>query len=125
MANKPYRPELTEKEAKFLLQLLREADAKVKRQLLNLEEEQEHAQWRIHELKRKRIFEGYRQLHYPLKKEIGREQALALWLPLVNSQSVVLKYLVAKLSKIEAPERRGRVCFPIAWRELALNKIVQ
>jgi predicted nucleic acid-binding Zn-ribbon protein len=93
----------------FLLNLLKETEASMKRQFLNLQEEKEHLERTIYALRNRMIrFEPY-----PTYKVLNSEkEKLATleteWLPIYDKQTVLLKCLIIRLEKILS-HKSGRV----------------
>jgi len=103
------RPRFTDQELTFLLELLREAEAIKNRQILSLQEEQQHVQISVHSLRHRLIFEGPYHVHRELKAERERlEEINREWLPVCSKQAVVLRGLIVRLEKILA-HKRGRI----------------
>jgi len=94
------RPRFTDQELTFLLELLREVEASKNRQILSLQEEQQHVQMRVHVLRHRLFFEGPYRVHRELRAERERLGEIEReWLPICNKQAVILRGLIVRLEK--------------------------
>ena len=102
------RPRFSDEEICFLLEVLRELETEAKRQLPNLEEEQEHLSTEVW-LQRHKIFT---ENPYVASKKLkgARERLKALkneWL-FYTKRHVLLRGMIVRLEKIQA-RKRGRI----------------
>lgn len=103
--NAASRPYFSDLEIAFLLDLLRHEQARIKRQVLNLEEEQQQAQWNVRALRQRLYVDPY-SVHKDLKIEQARLNALRCeWLPTSSKQAVVLRSLVVRMEKTLSHKR--------------------
>ena len=103
------RPRFDELEVSFMLEILKEVEASVNREILNLREEQTHLQSSIYALRHKMIYETPYPTYFQLKEEKQKLAALQIeWLPLRRKETVILSRLIARLEKI-LQHRRGRI----------------
>jgi hypothetical protein len=99
------RPYFSDLEIAFLLDLFRHEEARIKRQVLNLEEEQQQTQWNVQALRQRLYVDPY-SVHKDLKDEQARLNALRCeWLPTSSKQAVVLRGLAVRMEKILAHKR--------------------
>jgi len=103
------RPRFDELEISFMLEILKEVEATVNRQILSLEEEQKHLSFTVYALKHRMLYETPYPTYFQLKKEKQKLAALQIeWLPLKRKETVILSRLIARLEKI-LQHRRGRI----------------
>jgi hypothetical protein len=123
--NTASRPYFSDLEIAFLLNLLRHEEARIKRQVLNLEEEQQQARWNVYVL-RQRLLEDPYSVHKDLKTEQERLHALNCeWLPTFSKQAVVLRGLAVRMEKILSHKKGPIEGLPMLFnrylRELSLS----
>jgi hypothetical protein len=117
------RPGFSDQELTFLLELLRETEARKNRQILSLQEEQKHAQMSVDSLHHRLIFEDPYSVHRELKAERVRLELLEReWLPVCSKQAAVLRGLIVRLEKILA-HKRGRILRTSCMVETYLKEI--
>jgi len=103
------RPRFDELEVSFMLEILKEIETTINRQVLNLQEEQEHLQLSIHSLRHRFIFEDPYGVYKTLNREKEKLKELEyVWLPIRRKETVILSRLIARLKKI-LQHRRGRI----------------
>ena len=103
------RPRFDELEVSFMLEILKEVEASINRQILSFQEEQKHLESNVYALRHKMIYETPYPTYFQLKEEKQKLAALQIeWLPLRRKETVVLSRLVARLEKI-LQHRRGRI----------------
>lgn len=108
------RPRLDALEVKYLVQLIRETEAKYKREQANIEEEQEHLKYKILGLRDELFYHGDWRVVEPLRKCRERAHVLetngAWWTAI--EQATVLKGLAVKFERLLA-QRKGRMPYPV------------
>ena len=103
------RPRFDELEVSFMLEILKEVETTINRQILNLREEQEHLQLSVHSLRHRFIFEDPYGVYKTLNREKEKLKELEyVWLPIRRKETVILSRLIVRLEKI-LQHRRGRI----------------
>ena len=103
------RPRFDELEISFMLEILKEVEANVNRQIGSLEEEQEYVRMSVYALRHRFIYEDPYGAYKRFKLEKERLKQLEYgWLPLRKRESVILSRLIARLEKI-LQHKRGRI----------------
>ena len=103
------RPRFDELELGFMLEILKEVETTVNRQILNLEEEQEHVQVSVYSLRHRFIFEDPYGVYKRFKLEKERLNELRyFWLPICRKETVILSRLIVRLEKA-LQHKRGRI----------------
>ena len=102
------RPRFSTVEIDFLLGLLEDYEARTKRQISNLTEEQEHLTAKITELRYQFLYQNPHRAIKPLEDtREDYDRVRQEWLPL-PSQEIVLKGLIARFQKVR-DRRTGRI----------------
>jgi len=92
-----------------MLEILKEVETTINRQIQNFEEEQTYLQSNIYALRHRMIYETPYPTYFQLKEEKQKLAALQIeWLPLRRKETVILSRLIARLEKI-LQHRRGRI----------------
>ena len=103
------RPRFDELELGFMLEILKEVQTTTSRQVLNLEEEQEHLRLSVYSLRHRFLFEDPYGVHRRLKLEKETLKELEyVWLPIRRKETVILSRLIVRLQKA-LQHRRGRI----------------
>ena len=103
------RPRFDELELGFMLEILKEVQTTTSREVLNLEEEQEHLRLSVYSLRHRFLFEDPYGVYKTLNREKETLKELEyVWLPIRRKETVILSRLIVRLQKA-LQHRRGRI----------------